>query len=104
MGREAEFDWVGTRDPSAWLSTPAAIDFHVRSGGHRLRERNMRLARDEAGLLAKHWNTERGSCDALTGSMSTLRLPVVGEATDEGHSRSVAPSQGSSHRCRGGRI
>jgi isopenicillin-N epimerase len=43
----------------------------------------MRLARDAARLLAKHWNTERGSCDALTGSMSTVRLPVVGEATEE---------------------
>ncbi len=83
QGFEAEFDWVGTRDPTAWLSIPAAIDFHLRCGGHRLRERNMRLARDAASLLAKHWNTERGSCDALTGSMSTVRLPVVGEATEE---------------------
>jgi isopenicillin-N epimerase len=83
QGFEAEFDWVGTRDPTAWLTIPAAIDYHFRIGGPLLRERNTQLARQAAKLLANHWNTERGSEDALTGSMSTVRLPLVGEATDE---------------------
>ena len=30
-----EFDWTGTRDPSAWLATGVAIDFHARLGGRR---------------------------------------------------------------------
>jgi isopenicillin-N epimerase len=34
-------------------------------------------------MLTEHWNTERGSGDGLTGSMSTVRLPLVGEATLE---------------------
>jgi len=83
QGFEAEFDWVGTRDPTAWLAVPAAITFYLNSGGSLLRERNTQLARQAATLLAKHWNTERGSGDALSGSMSTVRLPVVGEATDK---------------------
>jgi isopenicillin-N epimerase len=83
QGFAAEFDWIGTRDPTAWLSISAAIDYHFRIGGRLLRERNTRLAQQAANLLAKHWNTERGADDALTESMSTVRLPLVGEATDE---------------------
>jgi isopenicillin-N epimerase len=83
QGFTAEFDWVGTRDPSAWLSVPAALDFHERLGGARLRERNAALARQQATLLAQTWNTERGAPDALTGSMAAVRLPLRDEATSE---------------------
>src|ERR1700730_2016081 len=40
----AEFDWTGTRDPSAFLAVEAAIDFHYRLGGAALRARNTTLA------------------------------------------------------------
>lgn len=83
QGFTAEFDWTGTRDHSAWLAVPTAIDFHERLGGPALRERNIALACQAATQLARDWKTERGMPDALTGSMAAIRLPLGGEATLE---------------------
>jgi isopenicillin-N epimerase len=83
QGFTAEFDWIGTRDPTSWLSVPAAIDLHGRLGGARLRERNAALAREQANNLARIWNTERGTPDELTGSMAAVRLPLPGAPSPE---------------------
>jgi isopenicillin-N epimerase len=71
-GFVAEFDWTGTRDPSAWLAVPAAIDFHNQIGGSSLREQNAKLARESATFLARHWKTERGS--AASGAFGCNRV------------------------------
>ena len=76
-----EFDWTGTRDPSAYLCVDTAIDFHTRLGEAALRERNRALAADAAGLIARRLGTEVGTQGALAGSMGLVRLPVSGEAT-----------------------
>jgi isopenicillin-N epimerase len=83
LGFASEFDWVGTRDATAWLAVSAALDFYHRCGGHLLRERNMRLVRNASNMLASRWSSERGTVDDLTGSMSTVRLPVDGAVSDE---------------------
>jgi isopenicillin-N epimerase len=81
QGFTAEFDWTGTRDPSAWLAVPAAIDFHKRLGGPSLQARNTALAREAANLLLQRWRSERATSDALTGSMAAVRLPAKGAPT-----------------------
>jgi isopenicillin-N epimerase len=40
-----EFHWLGTRDTTAWLSVPAAIDFLESVGLHEFRRRTHELAR-----------------------------------------------------------
>jgi isopenicillin-N epimerase len=83
QGFHAEFDWVGTRDPTAWLTVPAAIDWHNQAGGPKLRDRNASLAEAAAARLASIWNTEIGSRDGNGAAMKTIRLPLQREATEQ---------------------
>ena len=78
-----EFDWTGTRDPSAWLATDVAIDFHRRLGGEAMMVRNIALAAEATSLLARRLNTEPGATGAMAGSMGMVRLPLTGAATVE---------------------
>jgi isopenicillin-N epimerase len=75
QGFTAEFDWTGTRDPSAWLATPAALDFHARLGGPALMARNVALAAAAGASLAARWGTETGAGNRAAGSMAMVRLP-----------------------------
>jgi isopenicillin-N epimerase len=78
-----EFDWTGTRDPSAVLSVDAAIDFHHRLGGPALRARNAALAASGAAHLAARLGTECGVAGDLTAAMAMIRLPIGGKATQD---------------------
>jgi isopenicillin-N epimerase len=79
----AEFDWTGTADRSAFLCVAAAIDFHERLGGPALMARNLALAAEAAGLLARRLGTELGVEGTMAGAMRVVRLPVTGAATPE---------------------
>lgn len=82
-GFPAEFDWIGTRDPSAWLAVGSAIDFVEGIGAVILRERNHALAIAAGAMLAHAWGTETGAAPALFGAMATVRLPGRRDATIE---------------------
>jgi isopenicillin-N epimerase len=83
QGYRAEFDWTGTRDASACLAIPAAIDFHHRLGGGALRARNAALAAEGARLLAERLGTEVGATGDLACAMGVVRVPVAAPATAE---------------------
>jgi isopenicillin-N epimerase len=68
-----EFDWTGTRDPSAFLSVGSAIEFHEQLGGCSFRKRNIDLAAEAASLISQRLNTE--TIDSA-GAMRLIRLPV----------------------------
>ncbi len=78
-----EFDWIGTRDPSAWLTIGVAIDFHRRLGGEDFMARNIALAAEATSLLARRLNTEAGATGELAGCMGLVRLPLTGPVSAE---------------------
>jgi isopenicillin-N epimerase len=70
-----EFDWTGTRDPTAWLVAPAALDFYRSMGDGALRVRNHDLVVAAAKMLVERWKTEVGAPAGMVGSMAIVRLP-----------------------------
>ncbi len=85
QGFAAEFDWTGTRDPSAWLAVREAVAFHRRLGSRRVMLHNHRLAAKAAVMLAETWGTEPGALEPMLGAMAAVRVPDTAPATlDEG--------------------
>jgi isopenicillin-N epimerase len=80
-GYLAEFDWTGTRDPTAWLCVPDALDFHTQLGSASMRKRNIELAAEAASLLARRLNSETVVA-VPGGAMRLVRLPIAGGAAD----------------------
>jgi isopenicillin-N epimerase len=81
QGFADEFDWTGTRDPTAWLAAPSALAFYRSMGDAALRARNHALAVAAAELLVGAWGTEAGAPAAMLGAMAVVRLPGRTTAT-----------------------
>ena len=75
QGFPAEFDKVGSRDPSAWLTIPAAIAFHEEMGGAALRRRNRALAATVGATAAADAGTVLAAAPALSHAMAAIRVP-----------------------------
>jgi isopenicillin-N epimerase len=83
-GFTAEFDWVGTRDPSPWLAAPAGLAFLEELGADRVRRYNHDLAWRAAVALADRWRAPLGIREEHVGSMATIPLPEsLGSTPDE---------------------
>lgn len=74
-GLAAEFDLLGTRDPSAWLTSPFALDLLVEWGGVRLMRHNHDMVMRQARRLADAWGTRFDTPESMIGPMAYLRLP-----------------------------
>lgn len=83
QGFTAEFDWVGTRDPSAWLAVRDAIGFLGSLGPEGVRAHNHGLAGEAAELLATAWDTDVGAPDAMRGAMATVRTAQPGATPED---------------------
>lgn len=74
-----EFDYVGTADPSAWLSVPAAIEtMGAMDGGGwaGLIRANDDLARRGADLLRSRLGLEATAPASMRGAMASLVIPA----------------------------
>ncbi len=68
------FDYVGTRDVSAFLSVPAAIDFVERFGAAKVRDYLHTLSREGVAPMAR-LGAEPLASDAMFAAMRTYTLP-----------------------------
>lgn len=75
QGFRAEFDWVGTRDMTAYLAIGDAIDFYQAMGSAEIRRHNHALADQGAQLIAAALGSEIGQGPTLRGAMASIRLP-----------------------------
>lgn len=82
-GFTAEFDWVGTRDPTPWLAAPAGITFLETLGFDQVRRYNHDLAWHAAQALTDRWGTTRRVDEASLGTMATVPLPLEFGQTQE---------------------
>ena len=78
----AEFDWMGTHDPTACLSLPVAIDWMATSapgggGWPEVMAANHALAIEGRNLIAASLGIEPPAPDAMLGSMASLPLKAL---------------------------
>jgi isopenicillin-N epimerase len=74
-GYTAEFDWVGTPDPSAFLAAPIAIAYMREIGIDAMRGYNHGLAWEGARLLGAAWGTWPGLEESMVGTMASVPMP-----------------------------
>ncbi len=89
QGFAAEFDYSGTRDNSAWLAAPAALDYLEGLGAAEMRAHNNTLADAAGRMLAESWKSELSAAAPYRAAMAAVRLPG-GRGADRAAGRRLA--------------
>jgi isopenicillin-N epimerase len=87
QGFTAEFDLVGTRDPSAHLAAPTAIAMLRELGFEAVCRYNHELCWSAAKMLAARWETPFTTPESMIATMATVPLPEGLGATREDAAR-----------------
>jgi len=75
---QLEFDWMGTDDPTAYLTVPSAIEFMnslLPGGWAELRTSNRSKAIAARNLLCESLNVAPPCPEEMIGSLATIPLP-----------------------------
>ncbi len=75
LGLSAEFDLLGTRDPSSHLAAPAALALLRELGVEAVQAYNHRLAWEGAQHLAERWDSPFETPEEMIGTMATVGVP-----------------------------
>jgi len=78
-GFQAEFDWTGTCDPTAWLCIPESVRFIgslLPGGWPEVMARNRSLALQARALLLQALRVSAPCPEQMLGSMASIPLPV----------------------------
>ncbi|HTV96040.1 MAG TPA: aminotransferase class V-fold PLP-dependent enzyme [Steroidobacteraceae bacterium] len=82
-GFQAEFDWIGTIDPTPWLCIPEALRHlggQLAGGWPQLMAANRRLALGARDLVLARLGIAAPAPDELIGAMASIPLPAGGSA------------------------
>jgi isopenicillin-N epimerase len=101
QGFAAEFDFSGTRDNSAWLAVPEALDYLAALGPDAVQAHNNALAREAGEMLADAWDSEIAAAPASSAAMASVRLPGV-TAADRTAARRIARHLREAHNISAG--
>ncbi len=75
-GMGAEFDFPGTRDPSPFLTAPAAFDYRAELGGEeKIRSYTHELIWSSCAYLSDRWQVAFTTPEEMVGSLTTVQLP-----------------------------
>ena len=81
-GYLTSFGWTGTRDPSAMLAVPSALEFFNQAGWKAVRQHNNELALQGADLIARKIGTDPPDASELAAAMHLVPLPEPLTETD----------------------